>query len=253
MLTKLKLMSQEYDFMRRSVRQLGIALIISYSSLLYFLSIYPDGCFGEFIVFALDNQYIVSVLLPLLSVILTGDKFNEVCRYPILLRYENRNKYFYIRIISKICFVGLLLVSIICALLFVGLRAGISSVSIQAYISSERFISIIVRQIFNIFGYLCLVILVHEMFRNIISSSITNILLTATLPIVNLVITKLRITKVLLWTPWGNVAYMINGVERTNYEFNWWYWLFWLMLILYLADIFNKRRDYIFEKDTKTN
>ena len=55
----------------------------------------------------------------------------------------------------------------------------------------------------------------------------------------------------MLWTPWGNIAYMLEGQERTNYQFYWWYWLLVVLAALYAADLLHGRKDYVFEENRK--
>lgn len=250
MTAKLRMEMAEYRFVRKLVLLLVIFYVVARVNLTFFRQDYPTGCIGEFIVYVLDNYYVTLVLFPILFLIVTCGKSNEVCRYPILLKYKSRNEFLCIRLLGKLCFGMVSLPGLVGVLFLVGNK--LPRVSEQAFLFSADIEKIMIRQCLNIFCYLCLMIFVHEIFQSIIGTTAKDLVITSTVPILNLAVVKLQITRVVLWTPWGNMAYFLEGKERSGYRFFWWYWAFVLMLLFYVADILNRRKDYVFEKDNKT-
>lgn len=247
MSAKLRTEAEEYNFVRGIAVQLLITFVISRTYLNVFQSFYTDGCMWEYVIFVLNRYHYILVLYPIIFLVMTCSKHNEVCRYPVLIRYKSRNEFFNIRLLVKMGLALLNVLSLLALLLLTGRKLALDSK--HDYLSTEKFGSIIAGQCLNIFCYLCVMLLLYEVLRSIINNTIKNLVITSLLPVANLVIVKLHLTQIVLWTPWGNIAYKLDGNERAGYHFYWWYWLFVLLFIYYLATVLNSRKDYIFEKN----
>nr|WP_318684298.1 hypothetical protein [uncultured Acetatifactor sp.] len=248
---KIKLELREYHFGRRLVIQLLLLFVICCAQRQSLHALFPEASLGEFLIFVLDNENIVLALLPVMLLAFTSSRRREVCRYPLLIRYRNRNEFFLVKIISRMLFAGLLLLSLIGLLLLVGLWTDMPLITRHAFLEGEQFDKIIALQTANLFCFFCFMLMLHEILRSILHRSLLDLVLTAFLPVVNLVVIKLHLSGVMLWTPWGNIAYMLEGQERTNYQFYWWYWLLVVLAALYAADLLHGRKDYVFEENRK--
>lgn len=70
----------------------------------------------------------------------------------------------------------------------------------------------------------------------------------AVVSLLNLMAVKLMRQPVVMWTPWGHMAYWLFGQERPDYRFYGGYWLFLMVLLFYLEEQLNGRKDYVFEE-----
>ena len=253
MLAKVKVESAEYPFIRGLLLQCVCAFIISKGYLRSFFSLHPEGCFGEDVIYVLGSEYVMLVLLPLLFLCFTSDRHNQPCRYPLLIRYKSKNDFFYCKVLSKIIFAFLFLTISLGIILLIGVINNVPYISKQNFLLTEEFEYIIFMMFLNAFCYILFLLMLHEILKSILQNNLLNILMTAALPITNLVLVKLQLTQIVLWSPWGNIAYILEGQERGGYGFYWWYWLFLLLVTIYMADVLNRRKDYVFEKDKKTN
>lgn len=251
MLTKLKTECREYNY----IWKIPIWLILAYLSVRICLSgmlvSYPDASLGEYVVYALTNYNHFLVLIPIILISLTSSRYHQVCRYPILLRYRNRNEFFCMRIVSKAGFCLWALTTYILLVLIAGRSLPVASA--QTVILSTDYAGIVLRQFLNMQCYFCVLLLLHEIVNSIIGNILADIMVTALVPLANLIIWKLHLLRILRWTPWGNVGYMIWGQEQVGYQFYWWYWLFLFLVLFYVADELNGRKDYVFEEARKVN
>lgn len=108
-------------------------------------------------------------------------------------------------------------------------------------------------QFFNLVCYVCVLILLYELLLHVAGNAMLGVMLTAAVSLMNLLAVKLVLQQVVVWTPWGNIAYRLFGKERLNYRFYGIYWAFLLLLLFYLADVLNGRKDYVFEETRKTD
>lgn len=253
MRAKLKTECGEFRFWRKLAIQLLVSFVVAFVHLGNLLWGYPEACLGEYIVYSLtetDNYYIM-VLLPLLCLVWTSGRHNEAHRYPILIRYRNRNEQFCMRFLAKAGFLLAALGMHMGALLAVG--NSLPTDTQFVYISSADFSGIISRQLLNIFCYLCTMQLVHEILHSVVGNNMLDTVLTTAVIMLNLVVVKNHLDSVMPWMPWGNIAYKSHGWERSGYHFYWYYWIFMLLLLFYLANKLNGRKDYVFEESRKVN
>lgn len=251
MLVKLKTECGEFHFMRRLVIQVIVSIAVAHVQLDYLLGQFPEVCLGEYIVYSFSNYFYFLALFPLLCLAWTSGKGNEVCRYPVLLRYSNRDEFFYIRFLAKASFSLAALAIHMGALLVVG--HSLPAASRFTYLFSENLAGIIIRQLLNLFCYVCVLHLLHEILRNIVENTVLDIMLTTIVPMLDLLVNKLLLENVVPWMPWWHVAYILFGRERQEYRFYWLYWLFLIMFLSYLFGELNGRKDYVFEETRKVN
>lgn len=251
MLPMLKTELREFVFWRKVVIQFTFSIIVAYVHLNYFMQDWTGASIGEYIIYSLTECNYFLVLFPILCIALTSGKNNEIYRYTVLLRYRTRNDYFYIRFMSRGIFLIIALLIHIGTLIIVGRFLPINPQMI--FVSSENIIGIIIKQFLNLFCYVCVVFLVHEILIGIIGNVMLDIMLTSIVLLLNLLIVKLVMKSIIIWTPWGNIAYRLFGYENINYQFNFFYWMFSIVLLLYLAEKLNGRKDYVFEETRKVH
>lgn len=251
MRAKLKVECGEFHFVWKLAVQMILSIMVAYVHLGNLLRSYPEACLGEYIVYSLTNHNYFLVLFPFLCLVWTSGRNNETHRYPVLIRYRNRNEFLYIRLLAKVLFLLAALAAHVVALLAVG--NSLSKGSNFVYVTSENLVGIIARQLLNLFCYICVMYLLHEILRNIVGNVMLDTMLTTLVSFLDLMVTKLMLRSVVAWTPWGHIAYMLFGNERQGYQFYWLYWLFLLMFLLYIADLLNGRKDYVFEETRKVN
>lgn len=251
MQAKLRIECGEFDFVWKLAVQAVLSVMVAYTHLGSMLRSYPAACLGEYIVYSLTDYYYFLALFPFLCLIWTSGRNNETHRYPVLIRYRTRNEFLYMRLLAKALFLLAALAVHVGALLAVG--RSLPRVSGFVYVASENLTGIIARQLLNLFCYICVMYLLHEILRSIVGNVMLDTLVTTLVSLLDLVVTKLMLSFVAAWTPWGHIAYRLFGSERQNYRFYWLYWLFLLLLLFYAADLLNGRRDYVFEETRKSN
>lgn len=251
MRAKLKTECGEFHFMWKLAVQMILSVMVAYVHLGGLLRSCPGACLGEYIVYSLTDYYYFLVLFPFLCLIWTSGRNNETHRYPVLIRYRNRNEFLYMRLMAKAFFLLAALAAHVAALLAVGI--SLPRVSGFVYVTSENLGGIIARQLLNLFCYTCVMYLLHEILRGIVGNVMLDTMLTTLVAFLDLVVTKLMLRFVVVWTPWGHIAYMLFGRERQDYQFYWLYWLFLLLFLFYTADLLNGRKDYVFEETRKVN
>lgn len=228
-----------------------LSVMIAYVHLDLFLIDCPGASIGEFIVYSLTQENYFLVLFPFLCLAWTSGKNHEICRYPILLRYRTRNKFFLVRFLAKALFTIAALLAHIGILFIVGHSLPVAPQMV--FVSSGHPMGIIIMQFFNLVCYVCVLILLYELLLHVAGNAMLGVMLTAAVSLMNLLAVKLVLQQVVVWTPWGNIAYRLFGKERLNYRFYGIYWAFLLLLLFYLADVLNGRKDYVFEETRKTD
>lgn len=251
MLAKLKMEWQELLFWRKVLIHIFFSLIAAYAYLNFFQRDWQGASVGEFVVYSMTDHNYFLVVFPLLCLVWISGKSGETCRYPLILRYRSRNEFFVTRFAARGIFLLVALLIHIGALLVVG--RFLPATPQMVYVHSENLTGIVIRQFLNIYCYVCVLFLLHEILLDLVGNAILDIMLTTAVSLLNLMVVKLVLRSVVAWTPWGNIAYMLFGQERTDYRFYVFYWLFLLFLLLYLADELNGRKDYVFEESRKVD
>lgn len=251
MLAKLKLECGEFCFCKKLFFQSLLSVMVAYVHLDYFLRDWPGASIGEYIVYSLTQENYFLVLFPFLCLVWISGKNHEICRYPLLLRYRTRNEFFFMRFLAKAFFAMTVLLEHIGILLLMG--RSLPAVSQVLFVSSNNLGGIIIMQFLNLFCYVCVMILLYELLFGAAGSAMLGVMLTASVSLMNLLVVKLMLKQIVAWTPWGNTAYRLFGQERVNYQFYGVYWAFLLLLLFYLADELNGRKDYVFEEVCKTD
>ncbi len=250
MLAKLKLEWVEFCFWKKLAIQSLLSVMVAYVHLDSFLAYWPGASVGEYIVYSLTQENYFLVLFPFLCLAWTSGKNHEICRYPLLLRYRTRNEFFFIRFLSKTFFAMTVLLEHIGILLIMG--HSLPSASRMLFVSSGHPVRTIIMQFLNLFCYVCVMILLYELLLNVAENAMLGVMLTASVSLINLLVVKLVLKHIVAWTPWGNAAYRLFGQERPGYRFYGMYWIFLLLLLFYLADELNRRKDFCFEETRKT-
>lgn len=248
---KLKLEWWEFDFGKKFIVQSILSVMVAYVHLDYFLRDWTGASVGEYVVYSLTQENYFLVLFPFLCLAWTGGRNHEICRYPILLRYRTRNEFFFVRFLAKAFFAMTVLMEHIGILLIMGYPLPVTPQML--FVSSGHLQGIIIMQFLNIFCYVCVMILLYELLFGVAGNAVTGVMLAASVSLMNLLAVKLVLKRIVVWTPWGNIAYRLFGQERGNYRFYGTYWAFLLLLLFYLADEWNGRKDYVFEEVRKTD
>lgn len=248
---KLKTELGEFHFWWKLALQAIFSVMAVHVHRHFFLKDWPGASIGEYIVYSLTECNYFLVLFPFLCLVWISGKSNETYRYPLMLRYRSRNEFFCIRFMARGIFLAAMLMVHIGILIVAGHSLPIASQMV--FVSSENLTGIIIRQFLNIFCYVCVMLLMHEILLNIIGNAMLDIMLTVALSLLNLLVVKLVMKSVVMWTPWGNIAYRLFGQEKSNYQFYGLYWIFLIVLLFYLADELTGRKDYVFEETHKVN
>ncbi|MCM1187193.1 MAG: hypothetical protein NC251_11430 [Lachnoclostridium sp.] len=250
MLAKLKTECGEFSFGRKWIFQTLLSVAAAYVHLESFKVLWADASIGEFVVYSLTNKNYFLILFPFLCLAWTNGKSQEVCRYPLLVRYRTGNEFFAVRFLAKALFSMAALLAHIGALLIVG--RTLASVPRNCFVTSGHPAGIIILQFLNLSCYVCVVLLLYELLSNVVGNTMLGVMLTALEVIMNHLVVGLGMTPIIMWTPWGRVAYKLSGQTVLNYRFYVIYWAFLISLLFYLADKWNGRKDYVFEETRKT-
>lgn len=251
MLAKLKVECGEFYFWWKCIIQTLLSAMVAYVHLNYFLIDCPGASIGEFIVYSLTQEKYFLILFPFLCLAWTSGKNHEICRYPILLRYRTRNEFLFIRILAKALFAMAALLEHVGILFIIGHSLSITPQMV--FVSSGHPVGIIIMQILNLFCYVCVLILLYELLLNVAGNAMLGVMLTVTISLMDLLAVKLVQQSLVMWTPWGHIAYRLFGQEKLNYRFYGIYWAFLLLILFHLADELNGRKDYVFEETRKTD
>lgn len=251
MQSKLKVECGEFSFWWKWIIQALLSTMVTYVHLDYFFMDCPGASIGEFIVYSLTQEKYFLVLFPFLCLAWSSGKTHETCRYPILLRYRTRNEFFSIRVLAK----GLFVMAALLAHIGILFLAGhiLPNAPQKVFVISGYPVEIIIMQFLNLSCYVCVLILLYELLLNVAGNAVLAVLLTAVIPLMNLLVVRLALEPIVVWTPWGNIAYRLFGRVRMNYQFYGIYWAFLLLLLFYLAYELNRRKDYVFEETRKTD
>lgn len=251
MLAKLKVECGEFSFWWKCILQTLFSTMAAYVHLNYFFIDCPGASIGEFIVYSLTQEKYFLILFPFLCLVWTSGKTHEISRYPVLLRYRTRNEFFSTRILAKALFVMAALLAHIGILFMVG--HILPNAPQEVFVPSEHPAGIVIMQFLNLFCYVCVLILIYELLMNVAGNAILGVMLTAVVPLMDLLVVRLALEPIIVWTPWGNIAYRLFGRVRMNYQFHGIYWAFLLILLFYLAYELNGRKDYVFKETRKTD
>lgn len=251
MSAKIKTEWKAFHFWHKALMQTLFTMMAAYAHMGLFLQDYPEASVGEYMVYSLTQENYFLVVFPFLCLVWISGRNNEVYRYPVLLRYRDRNEFFVIRFVARGVFLMTALAIHVGVLFVVG--HFLPAVPQMVYVISGDMTGIIIRQFLNIYCYVCVMFLIHEILLDIVGNAMLDIVLTVAVALMNLLVVKLHLKSVIAWTPWGNIAYSLFGQERQNYQFYGIYWIFLLLLLLYLADELNGRKDYVFEETRKTD
>jgi hypothetical protein len=251
MLAKLKLEWGEFCSWKKLIFQSLLSVMVAYVHLDSFLMNWPGASIGEYIVYSLTQENYFLILFPFLCLVWTSGKNHEICRYPLLIRYRTRNEFFSVRFLAKAFFAMAVLLEHIGILLIMGHSLPIAPQML--FVSSEHLVGIIIMQFLNLLCYVCVVILLYELLLHVTGNAMLGVMLITLASLMNLLAVKLVLKTVVVWTPWGNTAYRLFGQERSDYRFYGMYWIFLLLLLFYLADELNGRKDYVFEETHKTD
>lgn len=253
---KLRVEIKECHLARGLLIWLLSALVTGFVMASGFLEKYPTGCQGEFIVWVLNNYNIILVLFPILLLAVTSSGQTQALRYPVLIRYRNRNEFFYIKTAVRTGFVLLCLSAFVGMLFFI--RRGMPVETKNGFIVSENFADIMVRQCLNIFCFWSAMLLLHEILQSIVSNALLDLAVTTFVPLGNYILAKRVLVQVLEWTPWGKISYKIEEIagapteyveKLDRYQFYWWYWLAVILFLLCLAKALHGKKDFVFEKN----
>ena len=253
---KLRVEIRESRLVRGLLFWLLSALVVGYAMAAGFLKRYPVGCRGEFMVWVFNNYHIILVLLPMLLLAVTSSGQSQASRYPVLIRYRDRDEFFYIKTAVRTGF------ALLCLLVFAGLllfiRRKMPVESEHAFILSEEFGGICVRQCLNIFCFGSAMLLLHEILQSIVGNALLDLAVTTFVPLGNYILAKGAAVRALEWTPWGKIGYKIEEIvgvpleeveKLGRYGFYWWYWLGVILLLLWLAKALHGKKDFVFEKN----
>lgn len=256
---KFKLEIKEYHLARGMFFWLLSALVVGYVMAAGFMKKYPMGCQGEFIVWVLNNYHVILALFPLLLPVVTSGGQTQAVRYPVLVRYRNRDEFFYIKAAVRAGFVLLALCAFVGMLFLV--RRGMPAGTKHAFIMSEDYAGIVVRQCLNIFCFWSAMLMLHEILHTIVGNTLLDLAATTFLPLGNYIMAKGVMVQALEWTPWGKISYKIEEIKGApvemveklgRYRFYWGYWAVIMLLLLCLAKTLNGKKDFVFEKNCET-
>lgn len=255
MLAKLRVEIRECRLARGLLFWLSCGLVVGCVMAAAFSRKYPAGCQGEFMVWVFNNYHVILVLLPLLLLAATSSGQAQSSRYPVLIRYRDRNEFFAMKIAVRAGF------ALLCLLFFAGLllflKGRMPAQTEHAFIQSEDFAGICVRQCLNIFCFWSALLLLHEILQSIVDNTMLDLAVTTLVPLGNYILAKGVALRALEWTPWGKIGYKVEEilgappeeVEKLGaYQFYWWYWLTMILLLLCLARALNERKDFVFGK-----
>ena len=136
MLAKLRVEIRECRLARGLLFWLICALVVGHVMAADFLWKYPAGCQGEFMVWVFNNYHIILVLFPFLLLAATSGGQTQSSRYPVLIRYRDRDEFFYMKTAVRTGFALLCLLAFAGLLLFIRRKMPVESE--HAFILSEE-------------------------------------------------------------------------------------------------------------------
>lgn len=263
MLKKLRAEAGTYDFMRREILWLVLCAVILGGYCRTFAGECPGGGRGEFVIYVLTNHHLVLLFLPVLLLAFTSAKAGEARRYPVLLRYRTRSEALAVRLGAKVLFALFIILSLVGMMGIAGSGFPVRG-NLFPQAESVGYLYVIVCQCLNILCYLIFMLLLREILQNLIRNTALELFFTLLIPIVNRAAVLKYQTRLVLISPWGNIAYMlaynlpgfhtvdelgvIVEIERPDYRFYWQYWLAILVVLFSIAAWLERNRDYVFEQ-----
>lgn len=210
MLAKLRVEIRECRLARGLLFWLLCALVVGHVMAADFLWKYPAGCQGEFMVWVFNNYHIILVLFPFLLLAATSGGQTQSSRYPVLIRYRDRDEFFYMKTAVRTGFALLCLLAFAGLLLFIRRKMPVESE--HAFILSEEFGDICVKQCLNIFCFWSAMLLLHEILQSIVGNAMLDLAVTTFVPLGNYILAKGAAVRALEWTPWGKIGYKIEEI-----------------------------------------
>lgn len=209
-----------------------------------FMNYFTVGNIQDFILYFLNNMYVVLMLLPMAALIISGGNHKSFSEYMILLRYKNRMQYYMITVCSKIIYGLLYFISVLIIIIITGKVFGFQVSSNEI---SQQIPLIIAKQCFNVFFYIVFMIVTYRIMLIQIQHAVVAAFITMCIPLINIMLVKCGTDNILQWTLWGNIAYKIHDRINLNYRFNWGYWLLINYVVLYLSSCIYEKRDIVYE------
>lgn len=265
MLKKLKMEAVAYGVVQKAILWLVLGVIFSWIYFRTFVRQYPDGGSAELIIWVLTDQHFVLMFLPILLLALTSAKAGEVRRYPVLLRCGTRAKAQKARLGARGLFALFMVLSQVLILFVAG---GSLPPRGDLYSQAEAVGRIIACQCLNIMCYLFFMLVLREMFQNLFRNTALELFFTMLIPILTRAAVLAQNTRMVLISPWGNIAYtmvydlpelhtvnelgILVEAERPGYRFYWQYWLAVLAVSLVFAILLERNRDYVFEQNRRS-
>lgn len=265
MLKKLKMEADTYRVMQKTILWIALGAIISWSYFREFVEEYPDGGGAELIIWVLANHNYILVFLPILLLAFTSARAGEARRYPVLLRCGTRIKAQKARLGARGLFALFMVMSQVLMLIVAG--SGFPARG-NLFPQAENVDRIIACQCLNIVCYLMFMLLLREIFQNLFRNTALELFFTMLIPIFTRAAVLAQNTRMVLISPWGNIAYTLvynlpelqtaNGLgilveeERSGYRFYWQYWLAVLAVSVILAVLLERNRDYVFEQNRRS-
>lgn len=256
---KLKMEIKEYHLARGLFLWLLSALVVAYVMTAAFMKKYPAGCRSEFIIWVLNNYHVILALFPILLLAVTSGGQARAVRYPVLVRYRDRDEFFYIKAAVRTGFVLIALSAFVGMLLLAG--RGMPVETQHAFIASEDHVGIALRQFLNILCFWSAMLILHEILHTIVGSTLLDLSVTTFLPLGNYIMAKKVMVRALEWTPWGKIGYKIEEIKGApaemveklgRYRFYWEYWMIVMLILFCLAKALNRKKDFVFEENYET-
>ena len=217
------------------------------------------------IIWVLTNHHYILVFLPILLFAFTSARSGEARRYPVLLRCGTRAKAQEARLGARGLFALFMVLSQVLMLIVAGSGLPIRG---NLFPEADNVDGIITCQCLNIICYLFFMLLMREIFQNLFRNTALELFFTMLIPIFTRAAVLAQNTRMVLISPWGNIAYTlvnnlpglhtVNGLgilveeERSSYRFYWQYWLAVLAVSVILAVLLERNRDYIFEQNRRS-
>lgn len=265
MLKKLKMEADTYGVMQKTILWIALGAIISWSYFSAFVEEYPDGGGAELIIWVLANHNYILVFLPILLLAFTSARAGEARRYPVLLRCGTRTKAQGARLGARGLFALFMIMSQVLILIVAG--SGLPARG-NLFPQAENVDRIVACQCLNIICYLIFMLVLREIFQNLFRNTALELFFTMLIPIFTRAAVLAQNTRMVLISPWGNIAYTlvynlpglqtVNGLsilveeERSDYRFYWQYWLAVLAVSVVLAVVLERNRDYVFEQNRRS-
>lgn len=204
---------------------------------------------GEFLVLSMNDSNFLLICFPVICLLMTSNRNGLNDKYTIILRYHSKRELIMIRMCTKCIFTLSLFIIYICTLAVKG--RTLPREYLKNLLTVNNINEVIRCQILNLLCFISFIILLQEILAFFVKNNTLGIVIISAVLCLNLLILRLGLFRLLIWTPWGNVAYSWFGIERTEYRFFWEYWGPLLIFMLLVADDLNGRKDYVLESNQK--